>query len=295
MALAIEKILSDACNLSMRLKEHDFTADSLITRTQSLQHQVEAMKQYQENLNELNEIARHRPRASLILSLAQENSQIRELQQENKELRESLEEHQTALELIMSKYREQMSELLKADRLERAYVAKNLDCSEEMNEKLEKIYEMAAVMWEAVKIDDRFLDRDQEIVAQLMKENASMRELLQISTSYVQNSAALHDEDTQTEGEFFLQQPDNLEPSSELSSPEEYRSLSSSLVAKSLDDSGIGLKKSATSYQGSPSDASETVATATGQAEIAVVLRQMNDISKDLDTGDDHDQTTSPL
>lgn len=164
-----------------------------------------------------------------------------------------------------------------------------------MNEKLEKIYEMAAVMWEAVKIDDRFLDRDQEIITQLMKENASMRELLQISTSYVQNLAAMHDEDTQTEGEFFLRQSDNLEPSSELSSPEEYRSLSSSLIVKSLDDSGIGLKKSVTGYQGSPSDASETVATATEQAEIAAGLRQMNDISKDFDTGDDHDQTTSPV
>ena len=40
--------------------------------------------QYQEDLNELNEIARHRPRSALIMNLAQENSQIRELQQENK-------------------------------------------------------------------------------------------------------------------------------------------------------------------------------------------------------------------
>lgn len=60
----------------------------------------------------------------------QENSQIRELQQENKELRESLEEHQTALELIMSKYREQITKLLKADQLEREYIAKKCDRSE---------------------------------------------------------------------------------------------------------------------------------------------------------------------
>lgn len=164
-----------------------------------------------------------------------------------------------------------------------------------MNEKLEKIYEMAAVMWEAVKIDDCFLDRDQETIAQLMKENASMRELLQISTSHMQNLAVMHDEDTQTECEFFLQQPENLEQSSELSSPEEYRSLSSSLIVKSLDDSGIGLKRSTTNYQGSPSDANEAVAVATEQAEIAAVLQQMNDISKDFDTGNDDDQMTSPV
>lgn len=241
MALAVEKILSDALNLSVRLKEHDITADSLIARTQSLQRQVEAMKRYQENLTELNEVARHRPRTSLILSLAQENSQIRELQQENKELRESLEEHQTALELIMSKYREQMSKLVQADRLEQAYLAKTLDCSEEINEKFEKIYEMAAIMWEAVKIDDHCLDQDKLIIAQLMKENASMRELLQISSSYTQNLATMLDEDTQTEGE-FLQQIENSETSSEPESPDLYRSLSSSIIERPLDDSGCGSK-----------------------------------------------------
>lgn len=45
MAFTIEKILNDAHNLSMRLKEHDITADSLIARTQTLHRQVEAMKQ----------------------------------------------------------------------------------------------------------------------------------------------------------------------------------------------------------------------------------------------------------
>ena len=68
--------------------------------------------QYQDDLNELNELARHRPRANLVLSIAQENNQIRELQQENRELRAALDEHQTALELIMSKYREQVVKLL---------------------------------------------------------------------------------------------------------------------------------------------------------------------------------------
>ncbi|CAN2389941.1 FGFR1 oncogene partner 2 [Pristimantis euphronides] len=52
----------------------------------------------------------------LVLGIQQENRQIRELQQENKELRTSLEEHQSALELIMSKYREQMFRLLMASK-----------------------------------------------------------------------------------------------------------------------------------------------------------------------------------
>ena len=74
--------------------------------------------QYQEDLNELNEIARHRPRSNLIMGLVQESSQIRELQQENKELRLALEEHQSALELIMSKYREQVYKLVMVNKLD---------------------------------------------------------------------------------------------------------------------------------------------------------------------------------
>ena len=51
------------------------------------------------------------------MGLVQESSQIRELQQENKELRLALEEHQSALELIMSKYREQVYKLVMVNKL----------------------------------------------------------------------------------------------------------------------------------------------------------------------------------
>lgn len=94
----------------------------------------------------LNQVARHRPRSTLVMGIQQENRQIRELQHENKgvfgryfntlhlsgfksdsshlslslslsaELRSSLEEHQSALELIMSKYREQVFRLLMASK-----------------------------------------------------------------------------------------------------------------------------------------------------------------------------------
>lgn len=74
--------------------------------------------QYQEDLNELNEIARHRPRSALIMNLAQENTQIRELQAENRELKLALEEHQNAISLIMTKYREQIVKLMLANKLD---------------------------------------------------------------------------------------------------------------------------------------------------------------------------------
>lgn len=40
--------------------------------------------QYQDEIDSLNQVARHRPRSSLVLGIQQENRQIRELQQENK-------------------------------------------------------------------------------------------------------------------------------------------------------------------------------------------------------------------
>ncbi|KAM5263955.1 FGFR1 oncogene partner 2 isoform 1-T1 [Ctenodactylus gundi] len=116
MSCTIEKALADAKALVERLRDHDDAAESLIEQTTALNKRVEAMKQYQEEIQELNEVARHRPRSTLVLGIQQENRQIRELQQENKELRTSLEEHQSALELIMSKYREQMFRLLMASK-----------------------------------------------------------------------------------------------------------------------------------------------------------------------------------
>lgn len=45
---------------------------------------IDCCWQYQEEIDALNQVARHRPRSSLVLGIQQENRQIRELQQENK-------------------------------------------------------------------------------------------------------------------------------------------------------------------------------------------------------------------
>ena len=74
--------------------------------------------QYQDDITELNEMAKHRPRSTLVMGIAQENRQIRELQQEKQELQMALEEHQSALQLIMHKYRQHTVHLLHANRLD---------------------------------------------------------------------------------------------------------------------------------------------------------------------------------
>ena len=65
--------------------------------------------QYHDVVNDLNEMSNRRPRSTLILGSQEENARIRELQQENIELQTSVAEYQSALELIMAKYREQVS------------------------------------------------------------------------------------------------------------------------------------------------------------------------------------------
>jgi hypothetical protein len=60
------------------------------------------------------------PHEKLVKSIRTENRQLQEIVRENRILRTMVAEHQTALEMIMSKYRSQVSYLVtqtKADRL----------------------------------------------------------------------------------------------------------------------------------------------------------------------------------
>merc|ERR1719309_424040 len=140
--------------------------------------EVDAMRQYQENLDNLNEIAHNRPRAHLVLGIQQENRHIRSLQQENKELRAALEEHQSALELIMSKYREHVTGMIKCS----VKIGYSPPPNKQLiQEKIEKVYEMAAVMQEAVKRDEQKDIESQELITRLFVENKGLREMLGIS------------------------------------------------------------------------------------------------------------------
>ncbi|KAK9975539.1 hypothetical protein ABG768_020792 [Culter alburnus] len=183
MTCTLEKVLADAKSLVERLRDHDSAAEILIEQTTLLNKRVEAMKQYQEEIEVLNQVARHRPRSTLVMGIQQENRQIRELQHENKELRSSLEEHQSALELIMSKYREQVFRLLMASKRDDPAIVTQLreQHTNEMQAHIEKINEMATVMRKAIEVDEGRLCEDEERIKRLELENSGLRELLGIS------------------------------------------------------------------------------------------------------------------
>jgi len=179
MSLTVQQLLSDAKRLSNRLRDHDQSADHLISRAQEVLKEVDAMRQYQEDVENLNEVAHNRPRAQLVLGIQQENRHIRTLQQENKELRASLEEHQNALELIMSKYRQHVTKLVNTPHPDIHSI--NNQKIQILAERTEKVCEMAAVMKEAVRVDEEACNQQQELMARLIAENKGLRELLEIS------------------------------------------------------------------------------------------------------------------
>ncbi|XP_040472593.1 suppressor of IKBKE 1 isoform X2 [Falco naumanni] len=219
MSCTIEKILTDAKTLLERLKEHDTAADSLIDQSAVLHQRVAAMREagaaWAEKVGagggqrdpqpclgraragggaagptavsrqvpggaaERPDPARLRPH----VLLSQENTQIRDLQQENRELWVSLEEHQDALELIMSKYRKQMLQLLQGRKGEGAEPVLKVHRSNslEIESQIDRIREMGEVMRKAIQVDDDQFFKVQEKLAQLELENKELRELLSIS------------------------------------------------------------------------------------------------------------------
>lgn len=118
MSISIEQLISDAKQLANRLKDRELTADSLLNETQSINKKIDEIRQYQEEVDVLNEVARHRPHSQLIAGMQQEHRNLREIQQENRELRAALEDHQAALEHIMSKYRQHTSSLIRKSQID---------------------------------------------------------------------------------------------------------------------------------------------------------------------------------
>ncbi|KAK7834000.1 hypothetical protein U0070_004981 [Myodes glareolus] len=175
MSCTIEKALADAKTLVERLRDHDDAAESLIEQTTALSKRVEAMKQYQEEIQELNEVARHRPRSTLVMGIQQENKQIRELQQENKGKIDMVHRnHCGGFFLDASRH------ILEAPQhgLERRHLEANQN---ELEAHVDQIAEMAAVMRKAIEIDEQQGCKEQERIFQLEQENKGLREILQIT------------------------------------------------------------------------------------------------------------------
>lgn len=134
-------MILDAKRLANRLKEKEQLADSLSNETERVNYQLDSMRQFQDDINALNILARERSNADMIHTIHQENPQIREIQQENRQLKASIEEHQRAIELIMTKYRQHTQRQIEETKLDFDKLVK----ANEMND--------VSVLWAELGLD----------------------------------------------------------------------------------------------------------------------------------------------
>ena len=206
MSLTIQQIIVDAKRLRDRLKQRDCVADVLLNETHAINKKIDAMKQYQEEVEQLNEVAHQKPHSQLIANIQKENRHLREIQQENRELRAALEEHQSALELIMTKYRQHTTEKIYKSRIN-FLALQDHNYNEIITKQAEKIQEMASVMDYAAFIDEAQNNKNSEDLSKLKTENQGLRELLEISCKFgsfgkVLNGPTTEDKIVQTEGSY---------------------------------------------------------------------------------------------
>jgi len=179
----LQVTIEDVRNFSKRMLERENQADNLLSEMKGVFKQVESMKEYCNEMNTLNEIvSNNQSRSALIHSIRQEDRYIMQLSQENKELRIVLEEQQNVVELIMSKYREQVAKLIgkgqNVNTLHQTILQTKVEGS------LERVYEMAMVMKNAALLEEQESQRTAKVIAALDIENKTLRELLKISATY---------------------------------------------------------------------------------------------------------------
>jgi len=179
------QLVNDAKELVMRLKEREKNVDQVVIQSNALAKKVDAIQQLENELINLNEKANHRSKVAVLSSIQKENKVIKLLQQENEDLKESLEEHQSVLEIIMSKYRQQMLQLIrlkKQQEISEIYFKSKIFQS--LQEKTDQIAEMTEVMKKAIELDEKQVNENEEKLQSLLVENRGLKELLKIRVKY---------------------------------------------------------------------------------------------------------------
>ena len=154
--LHIEKALAGAKALIERLRDQDDAAESLIEQTRALSKRMETMKHYQEEIQDLNEVARHGPLSILVMGIQQENRQMRTATRKQRILNIT-----GPTSVCLGTYNEQVSRkmfrLLMASKKDDPGIKLKLkeQHSKELQAYVDQITEMAAVMRKAIETDEQ--------------------------------------------------------------------------------------------------------------------------------------------
>ncbi|KAL5962826.1 Circulating cathodic antigen, partial [Taenia solium] len=204
MKPTVDKVLKDVQLLSKRMRSREAFADELLNKVGALQSQLESMRVFQEETLDYEDIAKRaekNPRKQLILCLAAENKQLEQLKMQNRTLETSLEEHELTLEMIMSKYREQISNLMRTNETERRMSHRNASSSgvasqtDGVRNRVdantpgtavatdERLAVMAAIAKEVAEQSEAYSTELETELHRLNAENQALRELLAIETA----------------------------------------------------------------------------------------------------------------
>lgn len=176
----ITQLMSDLRQLVISLQKCERATDSALSKSQLVSEKITGMKEYQEEISNLNDCWRMQGRRMLVAGLQQENRQILQLQQENRELRQTLEECENTLQLIMQKHRAIV--LLQKSTPVVPEATSKATYDQQTNQLRAIIAGLTSLLDDCFKKGEEKSRQDQEIIAQLIVENACLRELLNIST-----------------------------------------------------------------------------------------------------------------
>ncbi|VDK72047.1 unnamed protein product [Litomosoides sigmodontis] len=184
---SIGQLMADMRQLMINLQTRERAMDSALAKSQIVNDKICGMKEYQEEIANMNECWRMQGRKVLVASLQHENRQILQLQQENRELRQALEDCENTLQLVMQKHRNLITKLAKQFIPSfRISVADGEQCKGPINE---RIIDLSRLLNECLADGESISNHDQELIARLATENACLRELLNISTHNEPNIA----------------------------------------------------------------------------------------------------------
>ncbi|KER26071.1 hypothetical protein T265_06602 [Opisthorchis viverrini] len=122
MNCTVDGITEEVYRLVSKLQKRESGLDALRDSILEIQAPFAGQHRCQEDsltFEELSKRVENHPRGWLILCLAAENKELEQLQVENRTLLDSLDKHQSALDLIMKKYRLQVSQLMQTNRMEK--------------------------------------------------------------------------------------------------------------------------------------------------------------------------------
>ncbi|VDO32828.1 unnamed protein product [Onchocerca flexuosa] len=178
---SIGQLMADMRQLVINLQTRERATDNALAKSQIVNDKISGMKEYQDEVANMNDCWRMQGRKVLVAGLQHENRQILQLQQENRELRQALEDCENTLQLVMQKHRDVVTKLAKQfiPPFRILVAQENKKCEASISE---KIVNLSRLLNECFADGESISNHDQELIARLTTENACLRELLNIST-----------------------------------------------------------------------------------------------------------------